>query len=487
MAAYYLKTNRVFTPLRKYAWLFIVLTALGGLWYPKLGLLIVPVMLFLAVLGFMKGKYWCGNYCPHGSLFDQYISILSLNKKIPPLFKSTVFRVLAFSWFGYMLTIRLVRVAALWGDLPFWDRLGFIFVMNYLVVTIAGTILAFLVSPRSWCSFCPMGTLQKITYTLGKWTGSNLGTDVNITVSSPDMCHSCATCARVCPMQLEPFKHFGPDNQFISDECIRCSSCVTYCPAGILTLETKAGAAELVAAVDTEGYENRQRIAAKVAVVTDLGRGVWEFQFDLENPPSIHYKAGQFILAQVQEQPEVWRAYSISNLNSAGDMVRITVRNNPEGYGTPLLFEKRPGDSVLLEGPMGNELVVDKNSDRVVLVAGGIGITPFVPLVQDLVEGENAIKEIVLVYGVNKPEEFLYEEYFRAMDEHSPKFKFVPVVAFDEKWQGERGFVTDYLQKTDLADAKIYMCGPKPMIGAVISSFAHREDVDGDRVFYESA
>lgn len=487
MSDYYLKTNRIFTPVRKYAWLFIVLTALCGLWFPKLGLLIIPVMLYLAVLGFSKGKYWCGNYCPHGSLFDKYISIVSRNVKIPAVFKSTTLRVLGFSWFGYMLAIRLTRVAALWGDFSFWDKLGFIFVVNYLVVTIAGTILALLVSPRAWCSFCPMGTLQKISYALGKWTGRNIRTDEKVTVSSPDMCHSCATCARVCPMQLEPFKHFGQENQLISDECIRCSSCVTYCPAGILSLETKAGAADIVASTDTTGYKNRQQITAKIAAVTDLTRGVREFEFALVNPPFIEYKAGQFILVRVQEQPEVWRAYSISGLNPVGDRIRITVRKNPGGYGTPLLYEKVPGDSVLLEGPMGNELVVDKSAPKVVLVAGGIGITPFVPLVQDLVEGKNAVKEVVLVYGVNKSDEFLYEDHFRTMEMQSPKFKFVPVVAFDEKWNGERGFVTDYLQKVDLTGAKIYMCGPKPMIGAVISAFTGREDVKEDRVFYESA
>ncbi|MDD2630217.1 MAG: 4Fe-4S binding protein, partial [Limnochordia bacterium] len=51
-------------------WLLMPIIALGGLYYHKLGLLLLPIMLTLIVLGVFRGKYWCGKLCPHGSLFD---------------------------------------------------------------------------------------------------------------------------------------------------------------------------------------------------------------------------------------------------------------------------------------------------------------------------------------------------------------------------------------------------------------------------------
>ncbi len=236
MSSIYINTNRIFTPIRKYAWLFLFLVAFGGLWYPKLGLLIIPVMLTLGVLGFFKGKYWCGNLCPHGSLFDRFIMPVSRNKKIPAFFRSRAMVVLAFSWFMYMLTQRLILVFGLWGATPFWDRLGYIFVMNYLMVTIVGTILAVLISTRTWCSFCPMGTFQILSYKLGKLMGVNKKTDKKVTVCSIEKCHTCGKCARVCPMQLNPYLEFTENNQLDHEMCIRCSTCVENCPAGILTL-----------------------------------------------------------------------------------------------------------------------------------------------------------------------------------------------------------------------------------------------------------
>ena len=66
----YLKTNRAFSVVRKYGWLFTVLVAVGGLWQPKLGLLVILIMAALTITSFFTGRYWCGNFCPHGSLFD---------------------------------------------------------------------------------------------------------------------------------------------------------------------------------------------------------------------------------------------------------------------------------------------------------------------------------------------------------------------------------------------------------------------------------
>jgi len=81
-----------------------------------------------------------------------------------------------------------------------------------------------------------MGTLQKLSYLVGKKTGTNKKFDEKIAMTQPEKCTSCATCARVCPMQLQPFKELGADNQLANDDCIRCSSCVAYCPKKVLSL-----------------------------------------------------------------------------------------------------------------------------------------------------------------------------------------------------------------------------------------------------------
>lgn len=168
MGTQYIKTNRVFSFIRSYAWIFTLLVALGGLLVPKLGLLVIFIMAGLVITSFFSGRYWCGNFCPHGSLFDVLILPISRNSKIPGFLKSKYFIIGFFIFFMFNFSRKILNVASLWGTYDFFDKLGFVFVSTYLMVLVVGSVLAVLIAPRTWCYFCPMGTIQKLSYRLGK-------------------------------------------------------------------------------------------------------------------------------------------------------------------------------------------------------------------------------------------------------------------------------------------------------------------------------
>lgn len=224
--------------VRKNAWWFTLLVGLGGLYFPKLGLLVLLVMLSLTLVSFFKGRYWCGNICPHGSLFDLFKPI-SRNQRIPAWLRSKTFAILFFIFFGFNITRRLIKVFASFGDISFWDKMGFVFVAIYLMVMTVGGLLSFFITPRTWCQFCPMGTMQVICYKLGKALRLNRNTDEMVTIAQLDKCSSCGICSRVCPMQLEPYLGFSDRGQFDHEDCIRCLACVDSCPRKLLTLATE--------------------------------------------------------------------------------------------------------------------------------------------------------------------------------------------------------------------------------------------------------
>ena len=158
--AKFTKTNRAFTVIRRYGWLFTLLVAIGGLIQPKLGLLVILIMAGLMITAFFRGRYWCGNFCPHGSLFDLLLPV-SRNIEIPKFLKSKYFVIGFFALFMFNFSRRILNAFNQWGTYDFFDKLGFVFVSTYLMVMVVGGAVALLITPRTWCQL-PYGHNAKI-------------------------------------------------------------------------------------------------------------------------------------------------------------------------------------------------------------------------------------------------------------------------------------------------------------------------------------
>lgn len=233
----YIKTNRTFTFVRKWGFLFTLLVAIGGLFEPKIGLLGILVMVGLVGTSLFGGKYWCGNICPHGSYFDRVILPISRNKEIPSILKSKPVVYGVFIFFVFNFTRKIISISSYWGTFDFLDKLGTIFATTYLVVMIIGSILGVLISPRAWCKVCPMGTMEDITYKVGSSLGLNKGIEKKVTISDIDTCKECGLCEKVCPMQIEVYKEFDENGQISTTDCIKCNTCVENCPLKLLSME----------------------------------------------------------------------------------------------------------------------------------------------------------------------------------------------------------------------------------------------------------
>jgi NAD(P)H-flavin reductase/ferredoxin len=483
--SYTIKTKRTFTVIRKFAFLFTLLVAFGGQLVPKLGLLVIPVMIGLILTSFFKGRYWCGNICSHGSYYDFLLLPISRNGNIPKFMRWIFLSMVVLAWFGFRMGTGLMNASAAYGDVDFWDKLGKVFVNAYVMVLVVGTTLGLLVTPRMWCNVCPMGIMQKASHFLGRKLKVTRMTEEKVTLADKSQCHICGKCSRVCPMQLTPHKNFDDKNQFDSNNCIKCSTCVENCPAKLLTLSNEQTAEFIKKHTNKEAGKNRRRYSATIHKISELKEDVKEFIFQLPDEPII-FKAGQFILVKIQDEPEMFRAFSVSHFDKEKNRIGVTVKKAPYGYGSEILFyDFKEGMDVTLEGPIGDEIIIDEETKKAVFVGGGIGITPFVPLLEEALDRKE-IEEVKLIYGVNKESEFIYTEKFRALAEANEKFIFIPVVAHDVEWPGEKGFVSDMFEKLDLIDNTVYMCGPKPMIDASVKKLREL-GVEDEQIRYEAA
>jgi polyferredoxin len=145
---------------RKYLWFLVPLIAIGGMFYPLLGLLMLPMMLALLAISYSKARYWCANMCPRGSFLDFVIRPVSGFGKGPGFLTSPAFR---YAFMALFLALFLVRMFSALTEFSGWaalEKVGFVFASVCLITTIAATVLGIFYSPRTWCTFCPMGTLQ---------------------------------------------------------------------------------------------------------------------------------------------------------------------------------------------------------------------------------------------------------------------------------------------------------------------------------------
>lgn len=145
----------------------------------------------------------------------------------------------------YNFSRKIINSFHAWGTFDFLDKLGFVFVSTYLVVLIIGGITGLIFAPRTWCQFCPMGSIQKATHGLGRITGAAKKTEKKVTIECREKCHQCGKCSRVCPFQLTPYLNFSDNNQFNNINCIKCATCIKNCPAGVLSLQKERDALKL--------------------------------------------------------------------------------------------------------------------------------------------------------------------------------------------------------------------------------------------------
>lgn len=208
---------------KDFLYLILLVYLVVAYFYPVIGLIAIVCMIAPVWMSIYRGRYWCGNYCPRGSFYDRVISKISFNRRIPKFLRSTPFRVFMVMFIFAMFGVQLYFA---WGDIA---AIGRVFWLIILVTTIVGIILGIIYAPRAWCSFCPMGTLSAaVAPRKPKLTLKN----IRITSS----CVLCKRCAKVCPMQLEPYYAKGVEEGYMNIDCIKCGVCVSACPKKCMNL-----------------------------------------------------------------------------------------------------------------------------------------------------------------------------------------------------------------------------------------------------------
>jgi len=190
------------------------------------------------------------------------------------------------------------------------------------------------------------------------------------------------------------------------------------------------------------------------------------------------FKPGQFVhLALDEYDPSShWpdsRVFSIASGCACPNLLRLTISRQGK-YTSRVLDEVREGRVLSLKGPYGEFVVRPRDAgERIVLVAGGTGITPFCAFMEDAAAAALGVANPVhLYYGARSPDLLIYRELAEECARKLPGFR---VTYYLEEGDGppdaRRGRIDIAQVAADqrasgVGSCAYYLSGPKVMITA---------------------
>ena len=165
------------------------------------------------------------------------------------------------------------------------------------------------------------------------------------------------------------------------------------------------------------------------------------------------------------------RSYSISSSPNQREYVDLTVRREPRGAVSRHIVDLlKVGDIIEAGGPVGKFTFDGTEADSIVLISGGVGITPMVSISRYLTE-QSWPGDIFFIYVCRTPVDYILADAIAALEHENPRLRVVITMTRPEgtDWKGPRGHLTkELLTQTvpDLTSRRIHLCGPIPMMDA---------------------
>jgi dihydroorotate dehydrogenase electron transfer subunit len=148
--------------------------------------------------------------------------------------------------------------------------------------------------------------------------------------------------------------------------------------------------------------------------------------------------------------PLLRRPYSVFRVDQEASTLTFLVR--PFGRGSAWLADRKPGEVIGLLGPLGNSFTINERAERLLMLAGGVGVAPLVMLSD---EATARGLDVVFVMGASN------EDGLLAPVELSTGVEFL--AATDDGSRGHHGLATDVVADYVTWADQIFACGPEPM------------------------
>ncbi|MBI2312449.1 MAG: 2Fe-2S iron-sulfur cluster binding domain-containing protein [Betaproteobacteria bacterium] len=203
------------------------------------------------------------------------------------------------------------------------------------------------------------------------------------------------------------------------------------------------------------------------------------------------FQAGRHVAVRAQVDGRVLRrGYSLAAWSPRPRAYELGIRRETRGrMSSHLHAQLTPGAGVEVSPPAGAFVLDLQDARRVVLVAGGIGITPMRAMVHRIgCLPARARPRVVLFQAARLEADLAWADEFRALAEEAPWFRYYPVLSRPAaSWSGWRGRLDAkcILAEGGSAAADFYLCAREEMMQVLIGQL-RQAGVAPERLHWES-
>ncbi len=186
-----------------------------------------------------------------------------------------------------------------------------------------------------------------------------------------------------------------------------------------------------------------------------------------------NYLPGQFLTFTVTPHGQaIKRSYTIASSPARRDYCEVTVRHEDRGLVSGYLHDRvHAGELLQVTAPSGKFTFAGQDGSSIVLIAGGVGVTPMMSVVRYLTD-RSWPGDIYLIYGCKADDDVIFREeieYLRARHANL-HVTLVAERADAARWPHRTGRITKELLAEavpEIATRHFHVCGPTPMMDAV--------------------
>jgi len=189
--------------------------------------------------------------------------------------------------------------------------------------------------------------------------------------------------------------------------------------------------------------------------------------FRFPRPAELNYKPGQFFFVTIKAQDgkELSKHFSLSSSPTEKTHIEFTKKLSDSDFSAALKALKE-GDWARIDAPYG-KFTFEGEHERIGLLGGGIGITPFISICKYCTDTRQKTK-VTLLYGNRAENDIVFRKEFEALQKQNKNLKVVFILnEASSEWQGATGFITAEMIKKEMPDFKetmFYTCGPPAMV-----------------------